>query len=172
MFTQAYEEEVPYTSSELVTKTRSELRPATRILPGPNGTLTPQMTLENEEVPYTEFENVARMRSETRYFYYPGLDIELTISLNAAADLLLPAKGSPAHLTGSSNDRNVTTESVTEVPRMNLYRKIAKIYEVNYWSFPIIEAWLQQNQLTAAPRMEPNPLQQYPSLNQSHPAGR
>jgi|GEM_PF-4008882 len=144
MFTQAYEEEVPYTSSELVTKTRSELRPATRMLPGPNGTLTPQTMLENEEVPYTEFENVTRMRSETRYFYYPGLDIEQTISLDAAADLLLPGKGSPAHLTGSSNDRNVTTESVTEVPRMNLYRKIAKIYEVNYWSIPIIEAWRQQ----------------------------
>ena len=113
MFTQAYEEEVPYTSSELVTKTRTEMRPVTRTVPGIDGILTQQTTLEPEEVPSTEFENVTRMRSETRYFNYPGFDIEQTISLNVEADLLLPGTGSLAHLTGSSDDRNVTTESMT-----------------------------------------------------------
>ncbi len=147
MFTQSYEEQVPYSSNELVYKTRTEMRPVTRMQPGPDGNLTPQTTVEPQEVNYSEMESVTRMRSETRYFNYPGFNIDQTILLNAGADISLPGTNNSSHLTSSKNDRNITTESMTEIPRIGLYRHVARIYDVNEWSLRMIESWRQQIRL-------------------------
>ena len=144
-FTHAYQEEEPYNSFELVTKHRAHAVAVSRQEMQPDGHVATVNTTEYRDEPYSEMETITRRRTVTKSFNFPGTEIEQNISLRSVISGKMDDAAAEFRLTANSADRNLTSESQTQVPSMSLYSRQAKIMEENEWFAQILSGWSQQN---------------------------
>jgi hypothetical protein len=143
IFTHAYEEQEPYTEEEFVTKHRSHPVSVTKSFTQPDGKSGTVSTTEYADETYTERETVTHLRTVTRSFNYDGTEIEQNINLHTTLRATLLS--SPVVLTSSISDRNMSSESQTNIPVKGLYARTAVIKNENEWFAAQLARWHTQN---------------------------
>jgi hypothetical protein len=145
VFTHAYEQVEPYSSTELVEKHRSVPVKTTKNFATPDGKTGTETTTEYRDETYTQLETITRTRTVTYHFNYDGTEIEQNLTLQTAAKARLVGLSEPVTLTATVNDRNLTAESQTNIPSKQLYARTAVIRNENEWFQAQMEAWRKQN---------------------------